>query len=85
MGRIEFIEINEQLKEVYIRDDFGIYIIHDCVFQDMKSLEDELIKLGSYYIHKSEILQDPTLNYRPIPSCDRLEMVDDLLNKEADY
>lgn len=51
----------------------------------MKSLEDELVKLGSYYIHKAEILQDPTLNYRPIPSCDRLEIVDDLLNKEADF
>jgi hypothetical protein len=32
MGRIEFIEINEHLKEVYVKDDFGVYIIHDCVF-----------------------------------------------------
>jgi len=26
MGRIDFIEINEALCEVYIKDDFGIYI-----------------------------------------------------------
>lgn len=32
MGRIEFIEINEHLQEVYVKDDFGIYIIYDCVF-----------------------------------------------------
>jgi hypothetical protein len=31
MNRIDFIEINEELEEVYVRDDFGIYIIYDCV------------------------------------------------------
>lgn len=31
MGRIEFVEINEDLQEVYIKDDFGIYIMYDCV------------------------------------------------------
>lgn len=39
MGRIEFIEINESLKEVYVKDDFGIYILYDCVLQDMQSME----------------------------------------------
>ena len=60
MGRIETVEINEKEKEVYIKDDFGIYIIFDCVLQDMKFLEDELCKIGSLYIKKSEILLDPT-------------------------
>lgn len=31
MGRIEFVELNEDKMEVYIKDDFGIYIIYDCV------------------------------------------------------
>lgn len=31
MGRIETIELNEKEKEVYVKDDFGIYIIYDCV------------------------------------------------------
>ena len=31
MGRIEFVEINEAIKEVYIKDDFGSYILYDCV------------------------------------------------------
>jgi hypothetical protein len=50
MGRIEFIEINEDSKEVFVKDDFGIYIIYDCVFQDVKMLEEELLKIGSLYI-----------------------------------
>lgn len=60
MGRIEFVEINEKLGEVYIKDDFGIYIMYDCVLQDMKCLEEELCKIGSLYLHKSELLLDPT-------------------------
>lgn len=39
MGRIDFFEVNERLKEVYVKDDFGIYIIYDCVLQDMKFIE----------------------------------------------
>jgi hypothetical protein len=56
MGRIEFIEINESLKEVYVKDDFGVYIVYDCVLQDMKMLEDQLLKIGSHFIGRSEIL-----------------------------
>ena len=40
MGRIDFIEINEILREVYVKDDFGIYVIYDCVLQDMTLFED---------------------------------------------
>jgi hypothetical protein len=74
MGRIEFIELNEALKEVYIRDDFGIYIMYDCVFQDMKILEDQLIKIGSFFLHKAETLQDPSSEHgrNPVPGRDRL-------------
>lgn len=60
MGRIETVEINEKEKEVYIKDDFGIYIIYDCVLQDMKYLEEELCKVGSLFLNKSELLLDPS-------------------------
>ena len=75
MGRIEFIEINEKSKEVYVKDDFGIYIMYDCVLQDMKCIEDELLKIGSLFLHKSEVLLDPTTtstHNRPQASKDRL-------------
>ena len=81
MGRIDFVEIDESLEEVYIKDDFGIYILYDCVLQDMKFLEDELCKVGSFYLHKSEVLIDP--KSKPIPCRDRQELVADLLKKEA--
>ena len=54
LGRIEYIELNETLKEVYVKDDFGIYIMHDCVHADLEVLQNELIKIGTFYIQKAE-------------------------------
>ena len=31
MGRIDRVELNDAKEEVYIKDDFGVYIIYDCV------------------------------------------------------
>ncbi len=31
MGRIDLIELNEDEMEVYVKDDFGVYIMFDCV------------------------------------------------------
>ena len=49
----------------------------------MKALEDELIKIGSFYIHRGELLIDP--RKRPQPCRDRQEVVMDLLVKEASF
>jgi hypothetical protein len=32
MGRADHVEIDLNTGEVYVKDDFGIYIIYDCVF-----------------------------------------------------
>ena len=32
MGRIDKVEMKEKDEEVYIKDDFGIYILYDCSF-----------------------------------------------------
>jgi len=29
MQRIDFIEIDSTLKTVYVKDDFGVYVMHD--------------------------------------------------------
>jgi hypothetical protein len=84
MGRIEFIELNEEKQEVYVKDDFGIYVMHDCSLQDLKSLEDELLKIGSYYLQRSEVLVDPTQKQSP-PAKDRQELLSDLLKLESDF
>jgi hypothetical protein len=88
MGRIDHIELNEETQEAYVKDDFGIYIMYDCVFQDMKGLEEEIVRIGSYYINKSEVLIDPTdfaSGSRPYPVKDRLEVLDDLLTLEVEF
>lgn len=56
MGRIDHIEIIEKTKEVFVKDDFGVYVMYECAMQDMKDLEEEMIKIGSYYIGKHEFL-----------------------------
>lgn len=58
MGRVDHIELNEKLEEVYVKDDFGVYIMYDAVLQDMQGMEEELVKICSFYINKMEVLQD---------------------------
>ena len=48
----------------------------------MKGLEEELIKICSYYINKAEVLQDVHTD-KPSPSKDRLQALCDLLECEA--
>lgn len=55
-GRIDKVELNEALQEVYVKDDFGIYVMYDCCLQDMKALEDSLCKIASYFLLNSETL-----------------------------
>ena len=56
LGRVDHVEIDIKKREVFIKDDFGIYILYDCAMEDMKNLEDELLKVGSYFIAKHEFL-----------------------------
>ena len=84
MGRVDHIEIDEALEEVYVKDDFGVYILFDCVLQDMKGMEEEMIKTISYYINKTEVLQDVHTD-KPYPCKDRLQTLSDLLECEATF
>lgn len=87
MGRIDHIELNEITHEVYVKDDFGVYIMYDCVLQDMQSLEGELCKIASFYLNKSELLLDPTAAGvgKMVPAKDRLQVIDDILKFEAEF
>ena len=44
----------------------------------MKDLEEEMLKIGSYYISKHEFLVN-TENEKPYPLIDRLTLMEDLL------
>lgn len=41
-----------------MQDDFGINVMYDCTFADMRVLEQELVKIMSYFINKIEPMQD---------------------------
>ena len=56
MGRTDHVHLDEESEEVYVKDDFGVFILYDCVLQDMKGMEEELIKICSYFINKAEVL-----------------------------
>ena len=84
MGRIDHIEIDEKSKEVFVKDDFGIYIMYECVLQDMKDLEEELLKIGSFYISKHEFLVN-TEGEKPYPLVDRMTLLEDLLENEREF
>jgi hypothetical protein len=46
------------------------------------------VKVGSYYLHRSEALLDPERQIqgnRSYPFKDRLELIDDILKKESDF
>lgn len=50
----------------------------------MKDLEEELLKIGSYFISKHETLIN-TENDKPFPVIDRLSLIEDLLEDEASF
>ena len=50
----------------------------------MKSVEDDLVKTGSYFIQQEEVLIDATAE-RPYPQKDRLEILQDLVLFEASF
>lgn len=50
----------------------------------MKDLEEDLLKIGSYYIAKHEFLVN-TENEKPYPVIDRITLMEDLLQKEFEY
>lgn len=84
MGRIDRIELDEANQEVFVRDDFGIYVMYDCSLQDMKCLEDNLCRIASFYLMNSEVLQDAH-DEKPMPAKDRIEVLDDLLQCESQF
>lgn len=62
----------------------GTPIMYDASLHDIVSLEEELIKIGTYYIQKQEYLLDIEVK-DPIPSIDRGAVCSELLEYEHQY
>ena len=50
----------------------------------MKDLEDEVLKIGSYFISKHEFLTNTEVE-KPYPLIDRITLMEELLEKESQY
>lgn len=84
LNRLDKIEIDEANKEVYVRDDFNIYILYECTLTDMQGLEEELLRIGSYFMARLEELYDSEVD-KVMHKKDRQQVLYDLLQHELDF
>jgi hypothetical protein len=84
LNRIDHLEVDPKKQEVYVRDDFNVYILYECALTDMQAIEQEIIRLGSYYISRMEDLQDTEFE-RAYHRKDRQEVLRDLLACESKF
>ena len=98
MVKRDKILVEEQKKLVTVYNEFGQPIVYAEALSDMVALEEELIKIGSFFINQHEYLQastdietgeegklDGTANARPSSMIDRSEIAIDLLKHELDF
>ena len=57
MVKRDKIIVETEKKQVKIYNEFGQLIMYDEAINDMIALEEELIKIGSYFINQHEYLQ----------------------------
>lgn len=54
MGRIDTITLDEANDLYIVADDYGFNLMYDCTFSDMRAVEQEILKIVSFYINKVE-------------------------------
>lgn len=84
LGRVDKIYLHKQSQLHLVQDDFGVHILYDSVFADMRSLETEILKICSFYINKAEPLLDNDLK-NIYPAVDRLKILEQALDYERQY
>jgi hypothetical protein len=50
------IHVDLNTKEIYVTNEYGMRIIYYESLSDLSELEEELIKIGSFYINKYEFV-----------------------------
>jgi hypothetical protein len=76
LGRMDQIYFNEVLSMYMVKDDFGKHILFDCALLDMQLMEQEVLRIVSYYINKQEpVLAECDLR-NTFPACDRFEILE---------
>lgn len=84
LGRIDEIYKHAHTEINLVKDDYGVHILYDSAFTDMRSMEQEVLKICSFYINKAEpILDNDLRNMYPI--IDRIKILDECLEYENKY
>ncbi len=52
LGRMDQIYYNETLSLYLVKDDFGKHILYDSALLDMKLMEQEVLRIVSFFINK---------------------------------
>ena len=84
LGRIDKIEENANLGYFVVTDDYGVNVMYDSTFADMRVVEQELLRIVSFYINKIEPLQDRDLR-NIMPAVDRMGIVREVIECEQKY
>lgn len=69
-------------SQIEVLDQHGIRIVYEESFNDMLQLEEEMLKIGSYFLNKDEILQHTNPNETPATMIDRGEVTNQLIQQE---
>lgn len=84
------LHVDYETREIYVTNEYGMRIVYYEALNDLSELEEELTKIGSYYINKyefviqnNEVMESPLFDKsRPSSLIDRPQMAIDLLDKE---
>ena len=84
MGRVDKIWLDSNTDCYMVTDDYGFNLMYDCTFMDMRAVEQEILKIVSFYINKVEPMQDKDLR-NVLPNVDRLAIIKDVLDWEEKF
>ena len=85
VGRQDMIYKHKQTDLTLVKDDFDVNILYDVSFKDLITLENEVLKICSFYINKIEPILDRGDYANIYPLVDRLRIIDEALQLEVQY
>ena len=85
VGRADRLYRHKETGLMLVKDDFDVNILYDASIKDLKTLEQELLKICSFYINKVEPLIDRSECSNIYQSVDRIRILDEALQLEVQY
>lgn len=54
LTRMDQFKVDEETREIFVIDDYGMNVMFDSSLDDMVSLDSQLLKIGTFFIRKNE-------------------------------